>query len=139
MRLTTFIYSLVAYSLIFIPFTNAFFNFGGGHNAGHGQRNRENTAAQGSYEDRYLANNCQGYLCPDTLECVSYPSDCPCPFPASQLKCGLPDGNYICISKPASKDDAVNNIYDNPNQNSQFKMEGMRDCGWVLDEYYGKL
>lgn len=76
-----------------------------------------------SHEDLYLNQDCNTYLCPDTLECVDKPINCPCPFPNSQFKCVLPpnpesesdDGSFVCISK------------------------GERDCQFVLDAYYGRV
>ncbi|KAG4306152.1 hypothetical protein PORY_000140 [Pneumocystis oryctolagi] len=38
------------------------------------------------------------YLCKDTLQCVNKPGDCPCPFPTSQKRCPLGNGNYVCVS-----------------------------------------
>ncbi len=89
---------------------------------------------QASYEDRVLDSGCAKYLCSDTLECVDSWKDCPCPFPKSQLKCMLPKGSnrpYVCISKPATHDEKLNLIYDDPVQGPKAAIKGMRDCGWV--------
>ena len=89
------------------------------------------------YEDRVLDNECKNYLCPVTLECVMTSGDCPCPFPKSQLKCVLPNEEIVCISKPATNDKATNDIYDDPVQGPKAHINGMRDCGWVLETYEG--
>lgn len=91
-----------------------------------------------SYEQKVLDNQCEKYLCPDTLECVSSPKKCPCPFPSSQMRCPLPNGNFICISKPAGD---FGGKYDDPEKN--FKVDAnsndIRDCGWVKRAWNGKL
>lgn len=91
------------------------------------------------YEDRVLDSECPNYLCPITLECVLTPGDCPCPFPKSQLKCPLPNDEFICISKPATHDQKINNIYDDPIKGPKAHVKGMRDCGWVLNTYKGDI
>lgn len=75
---------------------------------------------QESHQDRYLSQECDQYLCADTLKCVASPVDCPCPFPESQVKCVLPgdsgsggSSSYVCVSK------------------------GSRDCEFVIDAYNG--
>ncbi|QLG74530.1 hypothetical protein HG535_0G04130 [Zygotorulaspora mrakii] len=103
------------------------------------QQQQQQQQAQPSFEDIYLNNECNGYLCPDTMQCVSQPKDCPCPFPKSQLKCTLPNDRYICISKPATHDAALNEIYDDETRGSTAKKEEARDCGWVLDAYMDKV
>jgi hypothetical protein len=91
-----------------------------------------------SFEDEFLNDKCDKYLCPDTKECVKSHLDCPCPFPKSQLKCILPDKkNYVCISKPATKDHEVNAIYDDPIKGPKASIQGLRDCGWVNKAYKG--
>lgn len=73
-------------------------------------------------EKTFFNTECDKYLCPDTLSCVSRPVDCPCPFPDSQLKCVLPDKkNFVCISAPAPGD-------KNP-----------RDCSFVNKAYKGTV
>ncbi len=64
--------------------------------------------------------------------------DCPCPFPASELKCLLPDNkNYICISKPAN---AETNIYDDPIKGPKVTGgDNIRDCGWVTKAFKGQI
>lgn len=102
----------------------------------HQQQQQQQQAQASSYEDAILNNNCPNYLCPDTLTCAKSPGECPCPFPKSQLKCGLPGGNkYVCISKPATHDPKLNEIYDDPIRGPKAKTPGLRDCGWVLDMY----
>lgn len=92
-----------------------------------------------SYEESVLDNQCGQYLCPDTQACVASPNECPCPFPNSQLRCVLPNNNYVCISKPATHDQKLTEIYDDPLKGSQAHNSGLRDCGWVLEAYAGKL
>lgn len=67
-----------------------------------------------------LLAGCDGYLCVDTMSCVSSPVDCPCVFPNSQIKCVLPNKkSYVCISAPADGDPAP------------------RDCAFVEKAYNG--
>jgi hypothetical protein len=69
-----------------------------------------------------VVENCDQYLCSDTLACVKGPMDCPCPFAASQLKCVLPGKkSYVCISKPAEGDN------------------DKRDCSFVKNAWDGKV
>lgn len=98
----------------------------------HGsQANRES-----NFEIDTLNQNCNKYLCQDTLQCVDEPKLCPCPFPSSQLRCFLPNGNYICISKPADSDE-----YNDPQNNWRVdaKDDNIRDCGWVSRAYKGLI
>lgn len=63
---------------------------------------------------------CDGFLCTDTLTCVSKPVDCPCVFPNSEIKCVLPNKkSYVCISKPSEEDKTP------------------RDCAFVEKAYKG--
>ncbi|CCK71281.1 Lcl2p KNAG_0G02230 [Huiozyma naganishii CBS 8797] len=104
------------------------------------QQQQQQQEQQRSYEDRVLDNECPNYLCPDTLQCVKEKKDCPCPFSKSQLKCELPNGDYLCISKPATHDQKLNEQYDDSKKGPQFKAgNGIRDCGWILDVYQGKI
>lgn len=82
------------------------------------------------YENNFLNTPCDGYLCPDTKICVEASKFCPCPYPSSQLRCFLPDGQYICISKPAGD---ISMKYDDPKTNWKVdaKDDNIRDCGWV--------
>lgn len=123
-KITTFHVLLLANAV-----SGFLFNFNPNHQ-------QEQQAPQ-SFEDRYLNAECSGYLCPDTLECVSHAKDCPCPFPGSQLKCILPNDRYICISKPATHDDKLNQIYDDPVKGPKARNKGVRDCSWVSDAYKG--
>lgn len=88
------------------------------------------------FEAEILNSNCNQYLCPDSLECVEEPKLCPCSFPSSQLRCFLPNGNFICISKPAG--DVAGN-YNDPSNNWKVdaKDDNIRDCGWVSRKYKG--
>ena len=38
----------------------------------------------------FLAVSCSQYLCPETLDCVKRPVDCPCPN-SEDIKCTIPD------------------------------------------------
>lgn len=68
----------------------------------------------------FVLAGCDGYLCVDTMTCVSGPVDCPCVFPNSQIKCVLPNKkSYVCISAPADGDPAP------------------RDCAFVEKAYHG--
>jgi len=81
---------------------------------------------------------CDGYLCPDTQECVKTKMDCPCPFSKSQLKCVLPNKqNFVCISKPATHDERLQQLYDDPVKGPKAKTDGLRDCGWVEQAWKG--
>lgn len=117
---------------ISMPFTTSFrMNFG------H-QQQQQQQQRQHSYEDSVLNNPCKGYLCPDTLACVSKPQQCPCPFPKSQLKCivSTKDNskkNYYCISKPATNDLKLAELYDDPVKGPLINTPGIRDCGWIQE------
>lgn len=93
---------------------------------------------QVSFEDQVLENSCGKYLCPDTLKCVKGPKDCPCPFPSSQMKCILPNGQHVCISKPAG---SFGGKYDDLEKNWKVdaKDDKVRDCGWVKRAWEGKI
>lgn len=85
-----------------------------------------------------LLSDCNTYVCPDTLTCVDEPNKCPCPFPSSQLRCILPNADYVCISRPAGD---FGENYDNPDTNWKVdaKDDAVRDCGWVKRAYNGKV
>lgn len=86
-----------------------------------------------SIEEKILTSDCLGYMCADTFACVKGPADCPCQFPSSQLKCVLPEGGYICISKPAGD---FNGRYDGDKAALvDAKDDTIRDCGWVRRIY----
>lgn len=91
-----------------------------------------------SYEQRVLDTQCDGYVCPSTLECVTRPQDCPCPYPSSQMRCILPNGQPLCISKPTG-DQAGK--YDDAAKNFKLdaKDDSVRDCGWVKRAWEGKI
>lgn len=98
------------------------------HNQNQQQPQRE------SLEQQIFASGCANYLCPDTLECEASPQKCPCLFPSSQLRCVLPNGEYLCISKPAG---AFDGKYDDPKLNWKVdaKDDNVRDCGWITRTY----
>ncbi|EDO17719.1 hypothetical protein Kpol_1033p23 [Vanderwaltozyma polyspora DSM 70294] len=122
--------------LLLLPYSQGFFNFQGNQRQQQQQHHQNANPAEGflsPHEERALSNQCPGYLCPDTEECVDSPSSCPCPFPGSQLKCSLPDGTFVCISKPATDNEDINRKYDDLSGNSKIKFNGVRDCGWVYE------
>ncbi|SCV00176.1 LAME_0G08042g1_1 [Lachancea meyersii CBS 8951] len=124
---------LAIWALLLTSVSGFFFDF---NQNGH-QQHQQNPPA--SYEEQVLNNACGDYLCPDTLACVKNSWECPCPFPKSQLRCELPKGQYICISKPATQDEALNALYDDPAKGPRIRSSGLRDCGWVENAYKGSL
>lgn len=90
-----------------------------------------------SFEQQVLESKCAKYLCPNTMECVSSPKDCSCPFPSSQLRCILPNGEPLCISKPAGD---FGGVYDDLKSNwkADAKDDNVRDCGWVSRAWLGQ-
>ncbi|GJE84246.1 hypothetical protein PsYK624_003220 [Phanerochaete sordida] len=77
-----------------MPLALAQFNFfeqmfGQGPPGGQHQQRRPSSHSQ--WAAQADAVPCAQYLCPDTLVCVSNPSDCPCPY-AEDIKCLLPEG-----------------------------------------------
>lgn len=92
----------------------------------HEQQNQQRVENE---EVQKLSLNCNSYVCPDTGTCVKEPKLCPCPFPSSQLRCNLPNSDYICISKPAG----IYGHYDDPGTNWKVDAQddNIRDCGWV--------
>lgn len=90
------------------------------------------------YEQHVLQTHCDKYLCPDTLICVEAPKFCPCKYPSSQLRCFLPDGRYLCISKPSGEE--FGDKYNDPQLNWKIdaKDDNVRDCGWVNRVWRGQ-
>ncbi|SCU86213.1 LANO_0C07118g1_1 [Lachancea nothofagi CBS 11611] len=127
---------LAIFALLVSAVSAFFFDFNQG-NQQQQQQHQQNPPV--SYEDQVLNNACADYLCPDTLACVKSAQDCPCPFPKSQLRCPLPDGQYLCISKPATHDVNLNALYDDPLKGPKTRSKGLRDCGWVEKAYKGTL
>ncbi|CCC69335.1 hypothetical protein NCAS_0C03450 [Naumovozyma castellii] len=126
MKLISF--SSILFFLLSITRVSAFFQ--------HQQQQQQQQQQRNiPFEEKVLDNACDKYLCPDTLECVRSVQDCPCPFPKSQLKCKLSSDRYVCISKPATHDQKLNEIYDDPVKGPKASVKGMRDCGWVSDAY----
>ncbi|AGO13935.1 AaceriAGR072Wp [[Ashbya] aceris (nom. inval.)] len=118
-------------ALLAMPVQSFFFDFGG-HQAQ--QQAQQQTT---SYEDSVLNSECKDYVCPQTQECVQGPEACPCPFPRSQLRCVLPNKHVVCISKPATNDKKLNDVYDDPVKGPRARNKGLRDCGWVEAAYKG--
>ncbi|OBA23221.1 hypothetical protein METBIDRAFT_76277 [Metschnikowia bicuspidata var. bicuspidata NRRL YB-4993] len=102
------------------------------------QQQGQQQEPQFDFEGRVLESLCNEYLCPDTLACVALPKECPCKFPSSQLRCVLPNQEYICISKPAGN---LEGKYDDPalNWKVDAKDDNVRDCGWVKRAWLGAL
>ncbi|KDR83915.1 hypothetical protein GALMADRAFT_50829, partial [Galerina marginata CBS 339.88] len=96
-------------SLIFLAglqFVSAQFNFFEnmwGHQQQHQQQQQRSGASQwAAYSDM----SCSEYLCPETLDCVARPVDCPCPN-AEDVKCiiqdmegGVEDATVVCTRGP---------------------------------------
>ncbi|KAF7581233.1 hypothetical protein FOB63_003870 [Clavispora lusitaniae] len=104
----------------------------------HDQYQHQEPRHEVSFEQRVLESNCDKYLCPGTLECVARPQDCPCPYPSSQMRCVLPNGDPLCISKPTGD---YNGKYDDPAKNWKVdaKDDNVRDCGWVKRAWEGRV
>lgn len=102
------------------------------------QQQHQQQHQQFNLEQNVLDSQCTAYLCPDTLTCVGTPKECPCPFPSSQLRCVLPNKEYICISKPAGNFEGK---YDDQSSNWKVdaKDDSVRDCGWVKRAWLGDL
>lgn len=97
------ILSLAAPCFAQFGFFDQMFNQGGGRQEKRVGNNEKkvNNIVENTYNDQ----QCDKYLCEDTLQCVDGPNDCPCMFPDSQMKCVLPNKQgYVCISKPTNDD-----------------------------------
>lgn len=105
---------------------------------GHGNGHQQQQVPQFDMEQESLNNACAKYLCKDTLACVDGPNQCPCPYPSSQLRCILPNGGFICISKPAGD---ISLQYGDPLNNYLVDAhnDDIRDCGWVNRAYAGQI
>ena len=91
----------------------------------HGEAPQDTSPEE--FEANLLNDGCGKYFCPDTRTCVETPNDCPCPYPSSQLRCVLPNGEYLCISKPAGD---ISQLYLDPETNWKLDAGGdVRDCG----------
>lgn len=112
-------------------FAFGFFNDFFKHQFQHHQQPHGMFQTPEDYENQFLNAKCDRYLCPDSGICVDAPKLCPCPYPSSQIRCFLPNGNHLCISKPAG--DEFIHIYDDPKTNWKVdaKDDNVRDCGWV--------
>ncbi|WPK27252.1 hypothetical protein PUMCH_004629 [Australozyma saopauloensis] len=117
---------LVVPLLLLTP-VSAFFNF---------FQNQHQEPVLG-HEDKVLGSDCNKYVCSDTLACVDSPKECPCPMPALQLRCVLPNSDYVCISKPAGD---FGEKYDGAdNWKVDAKDDAVRDCGWVTRAWKGAI
>ncbi|KAF8913752.1 long chronological lifespan protein 2 [Gymnopilus junonius] len=58
-----------------------------GHQQHHQQQHRSAASQWAAYSDSV---SCSQYLCPETLDCVAKPVDCPCPNP-EDIRCIVPD------------------------------------------------
>ncbi|KAI0375797.1 hypothetical protein BV20DRAFT_933322 [Pilatotrama ljubarskyi] len=58
---------------------------------GHHQQQQRPAGGMGQWQAHSETVPCSSYLCPDTLVCVSQPSDCPCPD-VQDIKCLIADG-----------------------------------------------
>lgn len=112
-----------------------FFDFFGGHQQQQQQQQRPMGAVldPAEHENGMLNFRCPKYLCPDTGICAELPQHCPCPYPGSQLRCELPNRQFVCILKPP-----VHGIYDG---DDGWKVDAgdnkVRDCGWVKRAFEG--
>lgn len=118
------------------PVAANFFNFFGGHQQQHQQQPLGSVNSAHEHENVVLNLKCNGYVCPDTGMCVNGPSECPCPYPGSQLRCPLENGDYLCVLKPP-----IENVYDDDATNWQVDAgdNEIRDCGWVKRAFKGLL
>ncbi|ABN67558.1 predicted protein [Scheffersomyces stipitis CBS 6054] len=128
---------VISLFLVFVSLASAnIFDFLNNNFAGRGQQQGGQVQTPEQYENAILNTNCGKYVCPDTGMCVEAPKFCPCPYPSSQLRCFLPDGRYLCISKPAGD---ISAKYDDPKSNWKVdaKDDNIRDCGWVSRAWRG--
>lgn len=79
------------------------------------QQQQQPDDADNWVESQYDKIKCDQYLCEDTLACVKSRADCPCLFPATEIKCVLPNKDYVCISS------------------------GSMDCSFVEKAYKGQV
>ncbi|KAF1833974.1 hypothetical protein BDW02DRAFT_598586 [Decorospora gaudefroyi] len=87
--------------------------FGGGGHGGHGhQQAPQNVRSDASwYQAQYEAAQCDQYLCPGTLSCVSFPHHCPCAWEQVEDKVELGEGIAVCGSKGGwSGDEFANKV-----------------------------
>ncbi|KAF9534751.1 hypothetical protein CPB83DRAFT_213354 [Crepidotus variabilis] len=83
------IFTLAAVVFALSNLAFAQFNFFGNMFQGQQQQQQHrSTASQwAAYSDSV---SCSQYVCPETLDCVAKPVDCPCPNP-EDIKCIVPD------------------------------------------------
>ncbi len=72
----------------------------GGH-PGQQQHRRQEYSPGEWYASNFddIANDCDKFLCLNTLSCVAGPEDCPCRFPAVEEKCPTSQGDFVCVSR----------------------------------------
>jgi len=96
---------LIGLQPVFGQFGN-FFEGMFGHQQQHHQQQRSGASQWAAYSDSgmftcYMPHDCSStslcslvscsqYMCPETLDCVAKPSQCPCPNP-EDIKCVIPD------------------------------------------------
>ncbi|KAF4620065.1 hypothetical protein D9613_005128 [Agrocybe pediades] len=71
---------------VLAQFGNFFENMWG-HQQQQQQQQRSGASQWAAYADSV---SCSQYMCPETLDCVAKPSQCPCPN-AEDIKCIIPD------------------------------------------------
>jgi len=88
--------TLIIAVLPLFPVVSAQFHFFDNMWGQHQQQQQQPSGASqwAAYHDSV---RCASYLCPQTLECVLTPADCPCPA-VEDIKCTIPDA----VSKGAS-------------------------------------
>ncbi|EJD53463.1 hypothetical protein AURDEDRAFT_179931 [Auricularia subglabra TFB-10046 SS5] len=63
----------------------------------HGGQQHHHQQQRHSASQQYLAFvdqvPCAAYLCPQTMDCVQNPAECPCPNPAEDIRCLVPDSS----------------------------------------------
>ncbi|KAG5440882.1 hypothetical protein PCK2_000037, partial [Pneumocystis canis] len=91
--------------LFFSGFTTAYFRIFDNFFQKDHQKNQENFHNDWLRE-MFQKVQCsdEEYLCGDTLQCVARPENWPCPFPTSQRRCLLGNGNYVCVSLSEEQD-----------------------------------
>ncbi|CAA7259616.1 unnamed protein product [Cyclocybe aegerita] len=96
---------LVGLQVVAAQFNGFFENMFGGHHQ-HQQQQQQQQQRSGASQWAAYSDGvaCSQYMCPETLDCVPRPSDCPCPN-AEDIKCNIPDADgegstFVCTRGP---------------------------------------